>query len=548
MSRDTNKGKPILGIDINANEIRVVEIQGSWPSPEILRADYIATPPGAVVNGEIVHTADVAKSLSTLLVTMGAVTRSAVIGISPTHVATRVLDIPQVPPTEIHSVLQGEIVHQRILPDPNGEFDYLSLETADLRVPARPRLLVMAAESRILATYISVAEQSGIKLLALEPGLIAMYRAAAPISKASSPSLYLMIGSTVSEVAIVENGPIRLYRRIDIGSTQVLPDLAVLTAAGAAPDAAPLDVEAAEPGIRLDLAGDAVPEETPSGVYEMEPSDSSPAKGLLTELQRSMDYYHREYPEAPTVTNIVVACCAKEIKPFVSWLSSGIHVPATTASVASYATIADSTLKSTFDGVDSSRYLRAVGLAMRGLDQVPTQVPKFDLLRHDKDESKKPGARTHLTIALAASILLMLGACLNVFRLTKGVTEANNNLYHATQEAKRLHTYRGMPIDEVRTQESILDIVRTPGVPLPELIDAVAISLPAAAAVSDMSTDATGGLNISGDAAADTDIIQFLDSLRQQPQFARVSLDRLDRTSVTPASSVVRYQISLKLH
>ena len=95
--------------------------------------------------------------MGTLLTRMGTRTRQAIMSIPSGAVTTRVLDIPNMPDAELRAVVQGEIAHQNILINPNGEFDYMRLDTGDLRPQARPRLLLMATEERILDGYFQVA-------------------------------------------------------------------------------------------------------------------------------------------------------------------------------------------------------------------------------------------------------------------------------------------------------------------------------------------------------------------------------------------------------
>jgi type IV pilus assembly protein PilM len=551
------KGRALLGIDINATEIRLVEVQGPWPNPEIIRADRIPTPQGAIQGDEIVRPDLVGKSLSALLATMGTHTRAAVIGVPSNRVSTRVLDIPHVPEEEILSVVKGEILHQRILPTADGEFDYLSLQTGDLRRQARPRLLLMAAESRYLVGAAAAAELADLRLVALEPGLPAMYRAATPTSYSRSPSLCLMIGSTVSEVAIMDQGPIRLYRRIDIGASQFLGDLSNLSEVDTSgvedqilEEEARTEQQKPKPRSLTDDPDESAAAEVLAAQTRprpaMDASDATPARILLVELQRSMDYYHREYPEAPSVNSIVVACGSHELSPFIAWLSDALHIATVPAQLTTVAQIDDAGLRSMLDGPDGFRYLRAAGLAMRGLDQLPSEIPAFDLMRHDPDEAKKPRARNYLSIALAASIVLMLASTVNVMHKVHVSQEAEARLQSALGEAAGLSSYRGIAVKDLKLQHGIRDAIHPSPTTVTQLTDAVAAAIPPECAVADLSIDTQGNVNLQGSADADMALVQMLEALRKQPEFTRVSLDHLDRTSSQTDSGCLTYQISMK--
>ena len=274
--------------------------------------------------------------------------------------------------------------------------------------------------------------------------------------------------------------------------------------------------------------------------------EATPARLLLVELQRSMDYYHREYPEAPSVNSIVVACGSQELSPFISWLSDALHIATVPASLTAVAQIEDAGLHATLDGSDGFRYLRAAGLAMRGLDQLPSEIPAFDLMRHDPDEAKKPRARNYLSMALVASIVLMLLSTLNVVHKVHVTQEAQAALQIARSESATLSSYRGMPLKELKVQHMIRDAIHPPVYTVTRLADAVAMCIPQDSAVADFSVDNQGLVIIQGNAGAETAIVQLLDTLRQQPEFTRVSLDHLDRTTSLTDSGTLAYQVSMK--
>src|SRR5690349_13199763 len=114
---------PILGIDIDSKEIRVVEMRGSWSQPQILRAEAVPTPPGAVENGRVVYPQPVADALRILTQRMGVRTRDVILGLPARTVMARVLEIPNVPDAEIPAILQGEMLHYHLLMEGEGAFD-----------------------------------------------------------------------------------------------------------------------------------------------------------------------------------------------------------------------------------------------------------------------------------------------------------------------------------------------------------------------------------------------------------------------------------------
>ena len=461
MRQATKKGRSILGIEINATEIRVVEMEGSWPNPRVLRADLVPTPPESMDGDEICRPELIGRALGTLLSRMGARTRNAVMSIPSSAVATRILDIPNIPEAELLAVVQGEITHQNILPNPDGEFDYMRLDTGDLRPQARPRLLLMAAEERVLTGYRQAAAQAGLNLIGMEPGLVALYRAASALSYSNPPCLCLMVGSTVSELAIMDQGPIRVYRHLDLGSRQILSELNAMPPIQDAPD-----TSAGQP-VRFNLDGspaEASNETWGSGRIASDISDNTAVNSLMIELQRSLDYYKREYPEAAAVNSIVIVTGLSELEPLAAWLSQKLHISAVVATIpASAAT--DLALRSRLDEPTALRFLRASGLAMQALENLPLGLPQFNLLGNKK-ENRTRTVSGRMTFALALSILVLMGGSINMFRVGQQANHVDHELEHAMEDRQQLRTYRGLPLEEVRRQKDLLNILLPVGEPL----------------------------------------------------------------------------------
>ncbi len=545
MNRATKKGRSILGIEINTTEIRVVEMDGAWPDPRILRADVVPTPLDSMNGEEICRPDLVGRALGTLLSRMGARTRNAVMSIPSGAVATRVLDIPNIPEAELLAVVQGEITHQNILPNPQGEFDYMRLDTGDLRAQARPRLLLMASEERILSGYRQTAAQAGIHLLGLEPGLVAMYRAASTLSYSRPPCLCLMVGTSVSEVAIMDQGPIRVYRRIDLGSRQIMSELDALPKLNTTSDPEVATAQAA----RFNLDGSPAEEEKDVWTASRTPSDTSDnmaVNSLTIELQRSLEFYRREYPNAPAVNSIVIVTSFAELEPLAVWLSQKLYIAATVATVpASAAT--DLALRSRLDEPTALRFLRASGLAMQALGNLPLGLPQFNLMGNKKENRAHGAIGARMTFALAFSILVLLLGSINMFRVGQKANHLDHELEHALEDRQELRTYRGMPLDEVRRQKDILNIILPVGEPLPTVVDAMAEVVPADAALGEISREKPGILNLSGETTNDAVLVQFLEALRRLPSCVKVSLESLNRSSTVGKGDILHYQITAQI-
>ena len=79
----------------------------------------------------------------------------------------------------------------------------------------------MASESHVAAEYAETAQRAGLRLLALEPLPIALLRALTPQLQKCPNSLCVLIQHGDVEIAVVEEGRLRLYRRLDITTEEL---------------------------------------------------------------------------------------------------------------------------------------------------------------------------------------------------------------------------------------------------------------------------------------------------------------------------------------
>jgi len=259
-------------------------------------------------------------------------------------------------------------------------------------------------------------------------------------------------------------------------------------------------------------------------------SDNTAVHGLTVELQRSLDYYQREYPDAPPVNSIVIVTGQSQLEPLAAWLSAKLHIAALVATIpASAAT--DLALRSRLDEPTALRFLRAAGLAMQALEKLPEGLPEFNLLGKRKANRSPSAVSGRMAFSLAFSILVLLLGSLNMFRVALQANQLDHELAHATADRRQLSFYHGLPLAEVRRQKEILNVLLPVGEPLPHVVDAVAGAVPPDASLLVISRDKPGVLSLAGETTNDTVLVQFLDSLRQLPSCIKVSLDSLDRNN-----------------
>jgi hypothetical protein len=246
------------------------------------------------------------------------------------------------------------------------------------------------------------------------------------------------------------------------------------------------------------------------------------------------------------VNSIVIVTSFTELEPLAVWLSQKLHIAATVATMpASAAT--DLALRSRLDEPTALRFLRASGLAMQALENLPIGLPQFNLMGNKKENRARGAVGARMTFALAFSILVLLLGSINMFRVGQKANHLDHELEHALEDRQELRTYRGMPLDEVRRQKDILNIILPVGEPLPTVVDAMAEVVPADASLGEISREKPGTLNLSGETTNDGVLVQFLEALRRLPSCVKVSLESLNRSSTVGKGDILHYQITAQI-
>ena len=81
--------KPILGIDVRASGIWVVEMRGTWPDAQIANAAYAALPPNAFDGGKLVEKKVVGQILKDLVESMRTSAGEAILSVQELSVRSR---------------------------------------------------------------------------------------------------------------------------------------------------------------------------------------------------------------------------------------------------------------------------------------------------------------------------------------------------------------------------------------------------------------------------------------------------------------------------
>ncbi|GEM_PF-5262621 len=516
-----NLKRTLLGIDISPNEVRMVEMRGGTP-PRILKVGTVPLPQGAVSNDQIAQIDTVADLVRGLHTRLGCTARQVVCGMNIQSVVTRILAIPRVPDADLRYVIEGELQHYQVLRTGTGAFDYFRLDAASQGEETPPSVLVMASEERVAYSYRQVIEKAGLQLLALEPITLGLYRAAYPDIENQPAALCLAVTSQRSELSILDHAQIRLYRRLELGSDDIVQGRRQATGFRGAPvslvgeeeEQKPYPAFASRPPrIRLDEDGDTadleeetVPESVRVGATGSYGTANVGSGGILPqaavsladEVQRTLEYYQREYPNATAISRVMLTTNDPAAANLRDWLAQTLRMEVRLVSLPSDPTMPRNVAVQ-LESPQGLKFLGAVGLAMQAFTGDWKYVPRFNLAPGGQ-AAAIPIERDKLTAVLIASISILAGGLFFGIMFNRQAQDSNQRIRElegTLGTTRRDYTKISKQIEDENTLKYI---VKSDALPAPDMLDLVTQNMPVGVGLIGVELRRDGHLIVEGNA------------------------------------------------
>lgn len=220
MAVTTKGGAPVLGLDIGAAFIKAVELRPAKGGLAITGVGVLPTPPGCIVNDEIVDSAVLAAGVKQLLAESGIKTRSVVASVAgQSSVVVRVIEVPRMNDKELAETMRWEI--DRHIPFSADEvvkdFSPITRPGDDPNSPNMAVLLAVA-QNGLVAGMLETILAAGLTPVAIDVEALAGARALFDIDDAFGQQTVALvdIGATKTEVGIYEAGSLAFPRTIPL--------------------------------------------------------------------------------------------------------------------------------------------------------------------------------------------------------------------------------------------------------------------------------------------------------------------------------------------
>ncbi len=517
----------LLGIDIQSDSIVLVELSGHWGEMKAMSGGSILLPPGTIVSGQIVDTTLVAQRIRDLMNRLHISTRDAIMGIPPSATNARVMELPPIPHDELRPIVANELALSNPYGLPPEAYDFLQLGKPESPEDTTPLpAIVFSADTLVSQSYMDVAVMAGINLLAIEPISLAMYRASIASHPMTEATLWVSVGSGDIEVAVVEEGIMQVYRRLDINGETLF---------NSAEEPSPLSTEEMP---QFDIGAESAFTATSQGAI---PKRASGFHSLLMELQRSLEYYQRRRRDNP-IQQIIVITSRVTLQSLPDMLASRLGVPAYIITLDNVEEFAEKVGAKSEEAL--LRYVGAAGLAMYYQTPNPLEIPCFDLRVHVHEIRQMRQVSKKAVLSLVASIGILVLITMSSLRVGMESNNVDHLVSHAKEELKALQTEKQKVVDTQQATLNLVHTIQSDGFAFPRVMDTIAQATAPHVGLTEISITQTGHINLIGDSREEIGTIKALEGLKKSSLFMNTVVESYTRNGEPGKPTSLHFLIS----
>lgn len=532
------KTRTIIGIDISTNEVRGACIRTGGGGPQLTGITALPTPQDAIDTEGLLSPSVLGDAIRRIMSELDPKCNTIHLGINNCSMVARVMEIPPVPDQEIRSVLRGELDHYRILPIGQSAFDFCKLpelpdKEDDQKTEQTERVLLIGADERLVTSYMAVAADAGVNLKSLEPGSIAVLRALYPQLNELEAVAMVILSTSGTDIFIVHQGNLQFYRRVDTGTAELMNQSNSTTE----------DEGKKRPQLTslLSQVNDSNDDNAEHNDIP-EKYNRQAISLLMTEVQRSIDYYLREFP--PTSDKLHVQCVidspnSNELFEIMQqYLRSDAEVASIQNSLAISQNVPDFINRSS-----GGAYLIAIGLALKDIGGIYSQSPSLNLRVGDKVISEQKIAPKLMILSYAISGAMLLGAIIASIYFGIKISGANQTLILQQHELQAITQQHAAKVAFLDRQNALVSAIHEKDKPIRETIDFLSACIGNNACLNNLSVNNAGNIDINGVAPTPQVIADIMDTINLSPVLQPIRLNNIARVTASNEKGVLNFDL-----
>jgi Tfp pilus assembly PilM family ATPase len=432
--------------------------------------------------------------------------------------------------------------HFRILPSGQSAFDYYRLPRIQMEHDAETeedfcRVLLMGGEERLVGSYRDAVYSSDLNLWGVEPGSVAVLRAIYPSLRREPAVATVIVSLTGTDIFITRHGELQFYRRVDTGAPELTGSRQNFGQGSAAVVRRPL-------GALVDEE-EAVEEAAP--IPEVTETFNRQAISLLmTEVQRSVDYYRRECPNEIEEVVVRFAIDSDEASNLYAVMSQHMRSPCELAAPYEYLPKTQET-EYALSGPKGNRYIVSVGLALREAAGEYSGAPTLDLGTGDRVVMEHRSAPKALLASAAVSALIMVLAGGGMFWYSGRIKDAEKRLGGAKQALSQVSAEHADMTAKRDRQRLLIGSIKMRDKPVREAMEFIASAVGRRATLTQLSVEENWDVRMTGETLSPRYVADIMDLVNRSRALEPVKLNGISRLDQTNAEHGIRFDLSTSL-
>ena len=269
------EGKNLVGVDIGASSIKVVQLKESRKRYAVARYGYAPLPPQTIVDGHVMNRGAVIEALGRLFTDNKIATRDVAVGVYGQSVIVRKITVPMMSPAELDEQINWEAEQHIPFDIKDVHVDYEVLR----RRPEAGQmdLLLVAAKRDEINDYANIAREAKLKPVVIDIDAFTVQNVFEVSRGLPNDQIMALInvGASLSSLNIITNGTSAFTRDIANGGNAITEEIQKQLG---------VPYEQAEVYKRGGEEGSIVPKQVIDIINTV--SDS-----IAAEIQRSLDFY-----------------------------------------------------------------------------------------------------------------------------------------------------------------------------------------------------------------------------------------------------------------
>ena len=216
----------VVSIEVGYSFIKLCEMDYKAKTPRVYRFAMVPTPLNVIEDGYLKESAGLRTAIKEALYRNKIKTKRAIFTVASSKIINREVMLPPVKPNMMEAMIKANLKDYFPIDLSDHEISHVVLETfKDGENAGKTRVLLVAAEKALVASYEALAQSCGLTLVDLDYVGNSIYQA---VKKEANkiPSMILKIEENQTIITVVKNNNMMLQRSVNYGIDDAIHEVA----------------------------------------------------------------------------------------------------------------------------------------------------------------------------------------------------------------------------------------------------------------------------------------------------------------------------------